>query len=330
MLSGLRRHSSREFAATRAFLADKGLTGRIAERHAAPADRRFNSTINALYGRGLYLAYMEYGADVEIDAPAERGDYGFSIPFGGVMASTAAEDMVACTREETVLASPGRPQRLFLAGDAQRLALSVQQDLVRRRLATLTGEEPKGVIVFEPMLDLIAGAGAAIVASMQLIVAQQDQGQDVFGDALREALFEETVLSTLLLYQPHSHRGLLEGRTRAPASRDVKRVIDFLQEHLDAPITLETLVAVAGVPGRTLNDHFRAFTGLSPMAYLRRERLRAVRRVLMAGETTVTAAALRYGVGHLGRFSGAYRQTFGETPSATLARAERVRGLGPV
>lgn len=322
MLSNLPRHSSREFSATQAFLTGKGLSSRIVEPRARPADARFKSVINALYGGGLYLAYMEYGADVEIDAPAERGDYGFSIPFGGVMASTAYDDtLMACSRDQTVLASPGRPQRMFLAGDAQRLALSIGQDRMRRRLQTLIGREVKGRIVFDPLLDLTQGAGAAIASAMQLIVTAQDGGCDVFADPLRETHFEEVVLSTLLLYQPHSHQGLLERPAPCPASRDVKRAIDYIHAHLEQPISLEILVAVSGVPGRTLNEHFRQFTGLAPMAYLRRERLHAARRLLESGEATVTDAAMRYGFLHLGRFASTYRAAFGEPPSAALARS---------
>lgn len=326
MLDNLRRHASRDFSATQSFLANKGLTGRIAERDARAADRRFNATINALYGRGLYIAYMEYGADVEIRAPAERADYGFSIPFGGGMATNVTGEMVGCTRTRTILASPGRQQSLLLNRDSQRLALSIQQDLVRRRFAVLTGEDVPGVIEFEPLLDLEKGPGAAIAAAMQLIVAEQDRGNEVFANRLREAHFEETVLSTLLLYHPHSHRWILERPLAAPASRDVKRVIDFLHEHLEAPVTLDMLVAVAGTPGRTLNEHFRAATGFAPMAYLQRLRLHAARRVLMAGAAaSVTEVAAGFGFLHFGRFAAYYRRAFGELPSETLARSRRGR-----
>jgi hypothetical protein len=37
--------------------------------------------------------------------------------------------------------------------------------------------------------------------------------------------------------------------------------------------------------------------------------------------TNVTRTALRYGFLHLGRFAIEYRQAYGESPSATLAKA---------
>lgn len=330
MLERSARHASSDFSETQAFLSAKGLSSRATGGDACAIDRRFDAKINALYSDGFYLAWMEYGADVEIDAPAERADYGFSIPYGGAMASTGGAgtggEMLACTRRRTVLASPGRPQRMFLAGDAKRLALSVDQALVRRRLACLTGEAVAGVVEFEPLLTIAEGPGRVIASHMELVAAEEDGGGDVFADALRRAHFEETLLTTLLLHQPHSHRWLLERPAAAPASRDVKRALDLIHASLETPLRLEDLVAAAGAPGRSLNQHFRAFTGFAPMAYLRRARLAAVRRALLSGdEPSVTAAATRFGFGHLGRFSGVYRAAFGEAPSSTLARGRRAR-----
>lgn len=324
MLSGNLMHASFDFAETQAYLAAKGLGSRLAGAHPSRSGKRFRSTINAVHGAGLYIAYMQYGADVEIDAPPERSDYGFSIPYGGIMASTAAGEMRACTRNRTVLASPGAPQRLFLAGETQRLALSIQQDLVRRRLNALSGEEIGGVVEFEPTLDVTSGPGRLITSNMELIVAEQDRGTEVFADRLREAHFVESVLTTLLLYHPHSHRALLERPVSAPASRDVKRALDYMHANLEEALTLEDLVDIAQVPGRTLNEHFRAFTGRAPMAYLREMRLHAARRLLMSGEArSVTCVATRFGFLHLGRFSMTYLRTFGESPSETLVRACR-------
>jgi AraC-like DNA-binding protein len=65
---------------------------------------------------------------------------------------------------------------------------------------------------------------------------------------------------------------------------------------------------------------------MGPMAYLRRIRMDRVHEALAAagpGET-VTAVALRWNFHELGRFAGAYRRIFGETPSATLRRRQRL------
>lgn len=322
MLERHRRHASADFSETSAFLADKGLRSRIAGRRGA--DRGYRARINAAYSGGFYLAFMEYGADIEIDAPAERGDYGLSIPMSGAMASGGAGDPVACTLERTGLASPGAPQRIHLASGARRLALSVGRDAVRARLAALTGAPVRGEVTFSPMLDLSGGPGRLIAAQMALIVEEEERGRGIFTDRLRAAQVEDMLLTTLLLYQGHSHAGLLERPAPGPARREVRRAAEWIDAHLEEPIRLEELVAVSGVPGRTLTELFRAETGLPPMAWLRDARLRAARRALACGEeASVTATALRFGFGHAGRFAAAYREAFGESPSETLSRSGR-------
>lgn len=69
---------------------------------------------------------------------------------------------------------------------------------------------------------------------------------------------------------------------------------------------------------RTLESAFREELGLSPAAFIRRLRLHALRRALLAsalGESTVTELAYHLGFTQLGRLAGAYRNRFGEPPS---------------
>jgi AraC-like DNA-binding protein len=60
------------------------------------------------------------------------------------------------------------------------------------------------------------------------------------------------------------------------------------------------------------------------MSYVRRHRLERVREELLsldpAAGVTVTDVALRHGFAHTGRFAAAYRERFGELPSATMRR----------
>jgi adenylate cyclase len=74
------------------------------------------------------------------------------------------------------------------------------------------------------------------------------------------------------------------------------------------------------VAERTLNAHFRACLGVSPMRHLQRIRLAAARETLLTGspDVSVSAVAKNYCFDHLGRFADHYRRCFGELPSATL------------
>ena len=63
---------------------------------------------------------------------------------------------------------------------------------------------------------------------------------------------------------------------------------------------------------------------MGPVRYLWLRRMQLARRALLLagdGSATVTSIAMAHGFWELGRFSVAYRNLFGETPTAALRRA---------
>jgi AraC-like DNA-binding protein len=125
-------------------------------------------------------------------------------------------------------------------------------------------------------------------------------------------------------------RGGLKPSTPA-ASELAERAGAWIDSNLPGPISLESLAGRFGVTGRWLQKCFLARWGLTPMDYVAARRLELARSCLMSPERpSVTSAAIRCGFGHLGRFAGLYRETYGESPSETAARAamERQRSGG--
>jgi transcriptional regulator GlxA family with amidase domain len=89
------------------------------------------------------------------------------------------------------------------------------------------------------------------------------------------------------------------------------------------PLSVGAFCTGMGVSQRTLLRAFRAVHGVSPSRYLQSVRLLQAREMLLSMNVetgTVTQVAMRLGFLELGRFAALYRRTFGETPSATLAR----------
>jgi AraC-like DNA-binding protein len=98
-------------------------------------------------------------------------------------------------------------------------------------------------------------------------------------------------------------------------------------EHLH----VSELCRATGVSERTLQCAFKEIMGLSPVAYLIRLRLHRVRAAPQTAErrsTRVSTEGLKWGFWHFGEFSRAYKQCFGESPSATLRRMAGMRDPG--
>jgi AraC-like DNA-binding protein/tetratricopeptide (TPR) repeat protein len=104
--------------------------------------------------------------------------------------------------------------------------------------------------------------------------------------------------------------------------RDVQQALTLLNADPAGEHTVGKLALACGVAARTLQQHFRQFLGQSPIEALRGIRLDLVRRELLMGrdDTEITELATRHGFGHLGRFSGWYRERYGESPSETRGR----------
>ena len=95
-------------------------------------------------------------------------------------------------------------------------------------------------------------------------------------------------------------------------------LLQYMQSHLCAPVSLTDLARAAGVSVRTLNAMCHRHYGETPMNLLRNLRLDAVRAKLrLQPGVSITATALDHGFGHHGRFSAYYLKRFGELPRQT-------------
>ena len=118
-------------------------------------------------------------------------------------------------------------------------------------------------------------------------------------------------------------------RKRQARDRIVRVAEEYALAHAGERLCVGDLCRAAAVSERTLEYAFRDVAGLTPLKYLVRLRLHRVRQALLAAtpeSTKVSVEALNWGFWHFGEFSRAYRQCFGELPSATLRRMS----AGPV
>jgi AraC family ethanolamine operon transcriptional activator len=106
-------------------------------------------------------------------------------------------------------------------------------------------------------------------------------------------------------------------------ARLVRQAENYILAHLDRPLTLQDLCQVLHTSKSPLFESFQSVLGMGPMAYLKIQRLHAVRRHLKTADPaidSVTATAQRFGFWSPGHFARDYQRLFGERPSATLLK----------
>ncbi|MGJ5178468.1 AraC family transcriptional regulator [Bradyrhizobium oligotrophicum] len=291
--------------------------------------RDFLALHNCAAFDGFSINYVAYGGEVAIDPGCLDRFFLVQIPFAGAANIRTAAREVA-TRPDGVasLLSPTLSTRMVWDNCAQ-LILLLDRRLVEQRAAALSGRAVQPV-EFEPSIALSAPHGSRLRAHM---LALADLAESLGGErrptAVVAANWRETLLD-ILFQQPGDglseairlHSGQIETLPRA-----VRRARDLLDARASEPLDLAQLAASAGVGIRALQGGFRRHFGMSISDMLLDIRLARLNAQLMAAppEARIIDLAFELGFTHLGRMAGAYRDKFGETPSATLQRTQRGR-----
>ena len=297
-------------------------------------DAPFDMRVNGVYLSGMYIGYTQYGKAATIRAAPERTDYWFLLPVHGCLEARMRKDAVDCDPRRGVLTDPSSTGQLVRSQTGcGRLNIILTEAAIRRQLGAMLGTPLTRSPDFEPAIDVTQGYGRRFAGYLRLVIEDCERDGSMLSSPIMMQQFEQLVLTNLLLAHPHSYSQSLRRLAKLVASADVKRAIDYMESNLTAPIGLPEITAAAGVPGRTLLEHFRRYKGISPMGYLRRARFAKVREASRSAEPAenVTGIAMELGFSHMGRFSVEYRKRFGESPSETLrqCRVGPPRGGAP-
>jgi AraC-like DNA-binding protein len=223
-------------------------------------------------------------------------------------------------------AQSGTAASFVAEGGWESIAFLVPPEVIRAHLAARQREAefhlPRDVELLQVDPDRVRALfewGKLLVdAAIQQPALFRDQGQE-------RVVAEEELLEMLLatLRVADDLKATRGDRISQAQSVIVKAAEDHALAQIRERLYVTDLCKAAGVSERTLEYAFKETLGLTPMNYLMRVRLHRVRQALLAatpGSTTVSAEALNWGFWHLGEFSRAYKECFGELPSETLRR----------
>ncbi|WP_309051468.1 AraC family transcriptional regulator [Streptomyces sp.] len=290
----------------------------VVERDRRPFAARFDTVALG----PLVIGDLSCGADVRMSF-GELGAYHVNAPLSGrmEMRQGGAGPIVATAAEALLLDPAGETFLDRWTGDCRTLSVKVGAAELRDRLERLLGTPPRGALTFAPRLDISRGPGLSWVRFARQVAYEALAGDGLARHELVARPLQEALLNGLLLAAEHPWREALAhpGEPRRPAP--VKRAMDAVRERPEHPFTTTELAALARVSVRRLQESFREYVGMSPMAYVREVRLDRVREELRAaapGEVSVGEVAWRWGFTHQGRFAARYREKFGEPPSLTL------------
>ncbi|MGK6353848.1 helix-turn-helix domain-containing protein [Sphingomonas sp. DT-207] len=137
-------------------------------------------------------------------------------------------------------------------------------------------------------------------------------------DGAFDPAYAETISAALVHYLARA-----DGAAPRPASRgrrlsrlQLRVVREYVEAHLDQPISVSSLAATVGLSTGHFFRAFRSATGMTPLAYLQRTRMAQAMVMLERGEASITEVALSVGFSNIGHFSRLFARSTGRLPSA--------------
>ncbi|MBV7486044.1 AraC family transcriptional regulator [Bordetella sp. BOR01] len=262
-----------------------------------------------------------YGADISIDPDCQclDGYYLLVLPTQGQAVFYFDGGRIEVSPDKAFLISPGRRFHFSVSHDYEQVLLRLDRTAIAEAWHRLTGHDQAPDICFDAVIPLYTTSWQALQPMLQWVARCSGLSQDQnITQAALLAQIEMLVATTLLLHQPHNMAAYLWPAPPPSAPQAMRRAQAYMLEHLGERLPVAMVASHCGLSVRRLQALFHDECGQSPLQWLRMQRLQAVRQALQAGNADkISAVATGFGFTHLGEFSRAYRQAFGETPQQT-------------
>ncbi|MBH5143461.1 AraC family transcriptional regulator [Rhodococcus erythropolis] len=285
--------------------------------------QQFSMRLDAAEMGPVTMGWLSYDTEVKIET-GDLGDaYHVNLPVTGQLKTGSGADRVIATPSRAAIYRADRGSVLEGWGNdpCRMLAVKIDRRAVEEQLELLVDKPIRAPIAFELALDITSGHGHQWWAVLQALADQLRNADSLYRHPLLVAPLTQSVIVALLLAARHDYSAQLAAAVDPAAPAAVEHAKQYIEAHIDEPLTAVEIAAAVGVSLRALQHGFQTSLQTTPMRYLRDLRLRRVRAELLAADpeqTGVAEIAYRWGFNHLGRFAGQYRKMFGESPSEAL------------
>ncbi|MEG0921728.1 MAG: AraC family transcriptional regulator [Comamonas sp.] len=262
-----------------------------------------------------------YGADISIDPHSGTldGYYLIVLPTRGNAVFQFGESSFDVSPKSAVMLSPGKRFRFTASNDYEQILLRLERKAIDDAWRRLTSHDEAPFICFEAEIPSQTAGWQALMPMLQWVArcSVPEHGRN----GAQTVLLAETEMllaTTLLLHQPHNRTEHLWPAPSPSVPAAVRRAQAYMLEHMNSSLPVGLVASHCGLSVRHLQALFSDECGVSPLQWLRIQRLQAIRHALQADDThSISETALRFGFTHLGEFSRAYRKAFGETATQT-------------
>lgn len=277
-------------------------------------------------GRIGPIAFSEFvaGGDALVDSGEHCSGYRVNVVRSGRLESLHRGSSLFAGAGTLAVYQPEGQGMARWAGGSRMLGVKIDRSAVDHALGDALGRQVRTQVDFAPVMPIDAPLTRSWVNMLWLFTEQFCRPDSLLHQPLVAMPFVDGLVRGLLLAVDHPDReAVMDGLGPAPP-RTIRAAIDIIEAEAHLPTTVSSLAARSHVSVRSLQEGFRSYLGMSPMAYLRDVRLRRAHQTLIESDpsdVTVASIAYRWGFTNLGRFAAAHARRYGEIPSVTLNRA---------
>lgn len=267
------------------------------------------------------VTFVTYGGEVRVEPGVLDTFFTVHVTLAGSVEVECGSAAFVASRSVASVISPYEYLVMRWHPDSAQLIFRIERPAFEAYLAGLLGRALWRPLRFKAAMPLDRGLGASVSHMVRAVVHELDRGSSVVDHPLPAQLFEQSLMTSLLVAQPHNYNEALGVDVPAVGSRQVRLAVALLESRPEGHHTLASVATTLSISGRSLQRGFRLELDTSFTELLRDIRLRRVHddlRRAAPSDESVGAVIARWGLPLEGATYTAYRHRFGETPAQTL------------
>lgn len=270
---------------------------------------------------------VEYMDDFQLDPtflPLYEGPH---LTIGAVSGSTSSQIHNHSGLQVSVFSGQGSLKVEWLTGTARKrqvrlagpsICITPAEQLHAMQWSDTTGSLLFGIepeLMGDTRLDCIQeayGLYDPLIAYLAALLGDVHRSES----ALSRVYAEATVVILIQQLRRLSGKAQTESSLRSPVlpSRQLGRVLEYINENLNEDLSLVTLADIAGMSVSHFARSFKSTLGITPHCYLLQGRVARAKSLLEAAHLTIAEIALECGFVSQSHFTTVFRKIVGATP----------------
>ena len=268
------------------------------------------------------IAYLDHPGGLRAVPLAPMGCHTIQYPLTGSAEFDIEGQIANVDTHVGGMVSERQQIKVKLAPGTSMLCFNVKCDVLRETLVAATGKWNLPEIRFEPQFAWDTPKMASLQALLKSFVSELDRQGGLLESPAAVASIENALITLMLYGLQHNLSDQMHEPGRNAGLHKVRLVEEYISSNAEQLVDMQTIAQVTGHSANSIFRAFQKYRDYTPMQFLRSVRMDRVRERLLLSQTDVSISKVAFECGftHLGRFSLAYKQRYGESPSDTVRR----------